>query len=229
MVEKKLLQETWLNSSIEDHPIANYSCISRFDRQDGRQGGGIAIYAKVSFSNLVHVSNSASAERSWHYLHTDLGIIAICNMYKPPDAGMDTISSLRTELHAHSEYCHGYIVMGDFNIHHRKWLRYSNANTALGEELQNICQEFALNQLIRQPTRGPHLLDLALTNMESIKSSVLPILADHNALFLSLRAQVPVANFIERTGWIYKHADSQGLRTSLRHYDWSFCAKSALR
>ena len=80
-----LLQKTWLNNSIEHFNIANYSCISR---QDNRHGGGIAIYAKIGFKNLVHLEDSLDAERSWHYLHTDLGIIALCNFYRPPDAGI---------------------------------------------------------------------------------------------------------------------------------------------
>ena len=36
-----LLQETWLNASIENYVLENYKCISRLDRVDERQGGGI--------------------------------------------------------------------------------------------------------------------------------------------------------------------------------------------
>jgi hypothetical protein len=70
--EVGLLQETWLNKSIEQYAIPGYMCASRLDRNDGRAGGGICTYVRNGFRALVHVSNSSCAERSWHYLHTDL-------------------------------------------------------------------------------------------------------------------------------------------------------------
>ena len=37
-----------------------------------------------------------------------------------------------------------------------------------------------LRQVVRAPTRGPHLLDLALVDMEGTKAAVLPNIADHS-------------------------------------------------
>ena len=51
----------------------------------------------------------------------------------------------------------GIILMGDMNIHHQKWLRFSNANTAEGYALKSICDDYAMKQLVDQPVswHGP--------------------------------------------------------------------------
>jgi len=63
--------KTWLKNSIEQFHIAGYKCIARLDRQDGRAGGGVCVYAKSHVHYLVHVEDSLHAERSWIYLHSD--------------------------------------------------------------------------------------------------------------------------------------------------------------
>ena len=93
------------------------------------------------------------------------------------------------------------------NVHHRIWLHYSNANTATGEELYDICQEFAMKQCAKSPTRGEYLLDLIFTDWESVDARVLSMLADHNAVFIKMPVSIPVASSVSRTGWIFKHAD----------------------
>ena len=44
-------------------------------------------------------------------------------------------------------------IVGDLNIHHKKWLRFSNANTEIGEELHDFCKEHAMIQMVDGPTR----------------------------------------------------------------------------
>ena len=174
--------ETWLKNSIEQFHIAGYKCIARFDRQDGRAGGGVCVYAKSHVHYLVHVKDSVHAERSWVYLHSDQGIFAIAIFYRPPDANDDAILSLRHELAEHVSQVCGIIVLGDFNIHHRRWLRHSNANTPQGEVLQAMCQEYSLQQLVSEPTRGEYLLDLVLSDLPC-NVKVMPMVADINACF----------------------------------------------
>ena len=73
-----LLQETWLNCNFEDVILPGYQVISRRDRSDQENRGGIISFARVDVFNIVCVKVSADAERSWHYLHLDHGTIAIC-------------------------------------------------------------------------------------------------------------------------------------------------------
>ena len=59
----------------------------------------------------------------------------------------------------------GTIVLGDDNVHNERWLRHSNANSVEGLALKAACDETGLKQIVTQPKREEHLLDLVLTNM----------------------------------------------------------------
>ena len=74
--------------------MPNYMQISRHDRHDGENRGGVIAFARIDVKNVVFISNSDVAERSWHYLHLDTGTIAICNWYRPPGSAADHIESL---------------------------------------------------------------------------------------------------------------------------------------
>ena len=71
--------------------------------------------------------------------------------------------------------------MGDLNIHHRKWLRFSNSNSPGGRALQQICEDASLQQMVRALTRKEYLLDLILSDLEALSSvEVLAPIADHS-------------------------------------------------
>ena len=78
-----LLQETWLDKSIEDVHIINYQCISRRDRSQSANRGGIAAYARNDIKNVVLIEKSITAERCWHMLHLEVGSLLICNWPSP--------------------------------------------------------------------------------------------------------------------------------------------------
>ena len=87
--------------------------------------------------------------------------------------------------------------------------------------MQSIAQEFALLQHVHEPTRGKYLLDLVLSDL-SAKVSVLPMIADHNAVLATFDLNIPASPAISRYGWCYKKADWGSLRYELEHADWSF-------
>ena len=61
------LVETWLTNVVGNISLPGYTLVSRRDRQDGRQGGGIVFFARNSvFSQIVHVGDSTDSERSFH-------------------------------------------------------------------------------------------------------------------------------------------------------------------
>ena len=216
-----VFQETWLTSSTEGFEIANYKKVSRLDRSDGREGGGICVYCKSHLDCLVEVCHSEIAKRSWMYLHSDHGIILIGNWYRPPDADDICITSLSDEINQHLPHVNGIVLMGDFNIHHRKWLRFSSGNTALGETLKGICDDFTLNQLVSEPTRQQYLLDLVLSDLP-LHVKVLPMIADHKGVFIKVPVDVAPPQTVSRHGWIYKQAHWQALRRDLASTSWQF-------
>ena len=55
--------ETWLTDMGGCIPLPGYTLISRRNRSDGRQGGGIVIFARDSVaSQVVHIADSAEYE-----------------------------------------------------------------------------------------------------------------------------------------------------------------------
>ena len=79
------LTETWLDASTGAVCLTGYSLISRRDRGDGRQGGGVALFAASAFAdNVVFIAHSGGYERSWRILHTSVGPLSFCVWYRPP-------------------------------------------------------------------------------------------------------------------------------------------------
>ena len=165
--------------------------ISRRDRSDQENRGGIISFARVDVFNIVCVKVSADAERSWHYLHLDHGTIAICNWYRPGSSDDDHITSLRGELEEIRSEVIGCIIMGDCNIHHSRWLHFSNGNTPEGSLLKDICDDHGLQQLVRKPTRGDYLLDLLLTDLDDCKIEVFEEIADHKGILAKFSLPCP--------------------------------------
>ena len=105
---------------------------------------------------------SKDAERVWDLIQRDTGSIAICNWYFPPGASLDGLENFSQELADMSQVADSVIVVGDLNVHHESWLKFSSGDTIRGRHLKDICDNFGLRQLISQPTRGEYLPDLGV-------------------------------------------------------------------
>eukprot|EP00959_Pyramimonas_sp_CCMP1952_P124120 2595394-Pyramimonas_sp.AAC.1 len=72
------------------------------------------------------------------------------------------------------------------NVHRKHWLRFSSHVSPEGTALKNWCAERGFRECIRAPTRGPHLLDLFLSDVpDLITTKVLTEVADHSATLAS--------------------------------------------
>ena len=88
------LTETWLDASTASLCLSGYAVVSRLDRSDGRQGGGVALFVASDFAdNVVLIAHSEACERSWHILHSSLGPLSFCVWYRPPADELDSIRS----------------------------------------------------------------------------------------------------------------------------------------
>ena len=74
-----LLQETWLNASVEHVRVHGYTEVSRRDRSPGVNRGGVLTLVRDDFNAVAHKCNSKDAERSWHYLNLDSEVILLAN------------------------------------------------------------------------------------------------------------------------------------------------------
>ena len=181
-----LIQETWLDKSREEIKILGYRTISRRDRLSNEKGGGVLTLARDDFNAIVHVSNSKIDERSWHYVNLGPENILLGNWYRPPGTAHDGFTELQSELNNFASEITGVALSGDLNIHHIKWLRYSNANTNIGADMEDLCDRYGFRQLVREPTRNAYLLDLFITDLPGCESEVLPAIADHRAVLTKL-------------------------------------------
>lgn len=218
------LNETFLDRSVPDLPIPGYTLVARRDRNDGRQCGGVAVYALTSIAASVTVSCiSPVAERIWVLIHSDHGPFLICCWYRPPEPGETSfVESFCSEFREHSPQALGTIVVGDLNCHNIRWLRHSSRNSPEGSALYNACLELGLVQRVRSPTRGGNLLDLVLSDVSSMSCRVLPAVADHNVVEATLKFSVPRRVVSQRTVWDFAKADWTNIVQSFALQDFSF-------
>ena len=215
-----LLQETWLDESTEAIRISGYTECSRRDRSTEPNRGGILSLQRSDFNHMVHICNSETEERSWHFVHLEPETILIGNWYRPGATVHDGFDVLRSEISDLASDCTSVILTGDLNIHHRSWLRFSNAETMQGADLKTFCDSFGLLQLVSTPTRQEYLLDLFLTDMPGVIVKVGSYIADHK----SICAHIPIPEIkcqsITRYGFHLSRADWPALESALDAFDW---------
>ena len=130
---------------------------------------------------------------------------------------------LQSEIERLRDDCVGVILLGDINIHHTRWLRFSNRNTELGERLWEVCRDLGLKQIVAKPTRGEYLLDLILTDSPSLcKVDVLPEISDHRVVCLDIQVTVSYAEPVSRAVWDMKEANWDGLRRDISMRNWKY-------
>ena len=234
------ITETWLNDTISDAQthLTGYHCI-RSDR-DGRRGGGSALYIheKTVPSDKLQFSDKSNSLAAVYVesLHTIFAVV-----YRPPDSpdcNFDTcMGKLQTMIDAHSEanrHPEVYII-GDFNLPLFDWdesvAPAHPPNSAYGRLMTFIETNF-LTQVVRESTRGDHILDLVLTTKPqdvievSTQSSKL---SDHKLVDCTLSfnptsgttsAATPVdPNSFRAVN--YHKADTAAMNEALSTVDWN--------
>ena len=77
------------------------------------------------------------------------------------------------------------------NVHAKRWLKYSAREFPEGTRLYQLAARLGMRQIVKSPTRGKHLLDLALTDLGDAGASVTPAVADHSGVLVQLGAHIP--------------------------------------
>ena len=86
--------------------------------------------------------------------------------YRPRKPGnLECIQAFREELLAHRVGAVGTLIVGDVNVHSKRWLMHSSGETLERTRLQEICQDEGLKQIVQDPTRKEYLLDLVMTDI----------------------------------------------------------------
>ena len=203
--------------------LGGYTLISRRDRDDGRDGGGIALFGldRVA-SQVVLLEHSADAERSWHAVHSDIGPVLCCVWYRPPCAGeTQSIRSCEEEWLRLSATHVATIMIGDINVHHTRWLRHSTSVSVEGTAMFRFCAAHGLKQQVKEPTREANLLDLVISDLKAKRVDVLSTISDHNIVWAEFDLGVPEAQFHSRTVFDFRKADWTRIRRDFRSTDWT--------
>jgi hypothetical protein len=215
-----MIQETWLDASVEDVQLFNYEKVSRRDRKETANRGGIMTFRRSDFNALTHIKDCDDEERSWHFLNLGIETFLIANWYRPGDSPHDGFISLHAETSEYFQQCTGILIAGDLNIHHKKWLRFSNDNSVVGTDMKSFCDFYGMTQLVREPTRKEYLLDLACCNIHNSSVTVHPCIADHKALLIKLPLPVMLEQTEQRDVWILKEAKWEALKKDISDYNW---------
>lgn len=225
------VNETKLDKSTETLKLPGYTLCSRRDRSSG--AGGVALFAKDGLAQtVVHLADSETHERSWHLVHTTQGPLLLCVWYRPPCRGETaSVDTFEEEWHKYSDQALGTLVVGDLNVHHKRWLKFSSDKTPTtpeGTALSSCCNRLGLEQKVDKPTRrdkatgAEHLLDLVLTDLhDGVQCEVLPRLADHSAVLVKFFLDVPKQVPVQRECWKYSKADWAALNKELAETNWN--------
>ena len=205
-----IMNETFLDNSTPSIDLDGYVLISRRDRQDGSGWGGICCFARRDFQYcIVEILRSNIAERIWHVMHTSCGPYILGIQYRRPHTGeVDSILSLEGELQQIQEQAFGIILVGDFNVHSIRWLKFSSHESSEASALQQICQKFSFVKCVQRSTRGNHLLDLILSDIaDYIDISILPPVANHNMILIHFAKHFDIEPAEMRQIFDYKFAN----------------------
>ena len=113
------LNETLVHNDADlDMQLPQYGLIVRHAEQPTYRGIAVFAHKKIEL-DVTLLLKSASAERAWLLLHTDIGPYLLCCWYRRPNYGeTDTITSFREEYAQFKDLVMGTIVVGDLNVHY---------------------------------------------------------------------------------------------------------------
>ena len=138
---------------MESVDLEGYVVAGRRDRSygdDERKCGGIIVFVKADIADhvtLMHVSDLS--ERLWVQGHTSNGTYLLCVWYRPPvDGEVQSMGSFESEPEAMRGNVLGTLIIGDLNVHCKRWLTYSASNSREGEIMRTVCMRSGLRQLV---------------------------------------------------------------------------------
>ena len=175
------ITESWLKSYLSDAQIQipGYS-LSRCDREK-RHGGGVLLY---SLSSLPVSSSGCFDDGICQGLYNiyPSAKLFVAVIYRPPDASISSFSKLldvlKQAIEELAEHDYDIFLTGDFNLPQVDWesLKIHSGGTSdsnlSAQHLLSFMSTYLLTQMVRVPTRGDSILDLAFCNNERLIANV---------------------------------------------------------
>ena len=219
------LNETRLSSEIKDVQIGIHDyCIYRKDRN--KNGGGVAIY--VNENKLSHKLRS-------DLLVNDIELVAVevkqpmsspmivLAWYRPPGTSIELFKAIGNILLKIDEERKDIIFLGDFNCN-----ILADPLSCYTKRLLEICQNYSLSQMIKEPTRvtplSSTLIDLIYTSncVKVVESGVIHLgISDHSLVYIVWgRVRKSFPNHVYRTYRTYKNFNVNDFCDDLGNIDW---------
>ena len=120
-----------------------------------------------------------------------------------PKSGTESISSLEEELQLYRPGAVGTAIIGDVNVHSKRWLKFSFGETPEGTMLHDVCLTAGLKQMVKEATREENLLDLVMTDIPETEIVVGGKVQDHKFVLTKFNFIVPETKTLQREVWNY--------------------------
>ena len=186
-----LINESKLDSEISTPEVIPDNLGYTVYRKDrNRHGGGVMILIKNCYSSQI-VDIKSDAELLWIEVQLkNQRKLLLSTFYRPPSSDDEYLklfdaSLLDIRTRTANNPNHTIIVGGDFNLPDINWehncVSASSSKKKLHDSFLSTLADHNLSQMVTEPTREDHILDLMLTNNPSIIKSVhiLPGFSDH--------------------------------------------------
>ena len=210
--------ETWLtpdhaNGEIGDPDIfMEHYDIFRRDRTQ-RKGGGVLIATKKDIACERATEVEAECEGVWIRLKQPNGKnLYIASFYRPNASDESSATGLQHSLEQIPQSA-DIIIAGDLNYPDIDWslktTKRGSSNRALHDQFIDLLDDFTLEQVVQDPTRGENILDLILVNRTDLCTSVtvVPGISDHDAVACTLDFRSSRRRLPTRVVPIYNKAD----------------------
>ena len=107
----------------------------------------------------------------------------------------------------HKEGVLGTFVLGDLNVHSTRWLVHSAPESAERRLMAETSRRLGFRQLVKQPTRGKYLLDVALTDVSDCKATPHSAVADHKSVVTTVAFKTPETLSHKGEMWQFRDVD----------------------
>ena len=132
--------------------------------------------------------------------------------YRPPSANNDILEYLDFNSFPKMTECgaESILLTGDFNVHHKDWLGSRTTDNA-GRRTQQLSDNLGLQQIVKDPTRGGNILDLAMTDLPATATTLANIgTSDHNPVLIQLEISASRDKPYKKKVWCYEKSQLLG-------------------
>jgi len=192
----------------------------------------LALEMTLLFQNYVSYPSS-EVEMIWAKLQIpNSKPLCMCSFYRPPNNNVTPIAMLNNFLsdlsQNESPQMPQIFLARDLNLPNITWLDGTgliSPNPTYGidvnQSLLETINEFGLDQVVTDPTRGENILDLVFSShLESVSNvEVIPGISDHEAVYCELHLDnKPESDDIEHPIFLYDWGNMSQLKTNMSEF-----------